>query len=105
MLPLRGDGGADWRPVSPALARVRRVSTSAVLLPVALALGVAAALLWLNADESDPAHAAVLAFFFFTRLPYDRIAFIAEMEELPLPASVPAPLARRMECETAGVGV
>ncbi|MHA7126336.1 PH domain-containing protein [Janibacter indicus] len=46
VLPLRGDGGADWRPVSPALARVRRVSTSAVLLPVALALGVAAALLW-----------------------------------------------------------
>ena len=46
MLPLRGDAGADWRPVSPALVQVRRVSASAVLLPLAVACAVAAAFTW-----------------------------------------------------------
>lgn len=46
VLPLTGDGGAQWQPVSPALATVRRVTATAVLLPVALGLGVVAALVW-----------------------------------------------------------
>lgn len=33
-LPLIGDGGADWRPVSPLLAVVRRISVTAVLMPL-----------------------------------------------------------------------
>lgn len=41
-----GDHGADWHPVSAQLTVVRRVSVTAVLLPLAVALGVAAALLW-----------------------------------------------------------
>lgn len=43
MLPLIGDDGADWHPVSPLLAVVRRVSATAVLLPLtvaSVALGV-----------------------------------------------------------------
>lgn len=46
VLPLRGDAGADWHPVSPALVQVRRVSASAVLLPLAVACAVAAAFTW-----------------------------------------------------------
>jgi hypothetical protein len=46
VLPLSGDHGADWRTVSPKLARVRRVSASAVLLPVALALAFSSVHLW-----------------------------------------------------------
>lgn len=46
VLPLHGDHGAHWHPVSPALARVRRTASTLVLLPVAIAFGVAAALLW-----------------------------------------------------------
>lgn len=36
MLPLIGDHGADWRPVSPLLAVVRRVTVTAILLPLAV---------------------------------------------------------------------
>ena len=46
MLPLTGDGGAQWRGVSPKLTTVRRVSVSAVLLPPALALAVGAVFIW-----------------------------------------------------------
>lgn len=54
VLPLRGDHGADWRPVSPRLATVRRVSTTAVLLPFALGLAVVAASVepWLAAGSA-----------------------------------------------------
>lgn len=37
MLPLTGDHGAEWRPVSPQLSVVRRVTATAVLLPLAAA--------------------------------------------------------------------
>ena len=37
MLPLTGDHGAEWRPVSPELSVVRRVTATAVLLPLAAA--------------------------------------------------------------------
>lgn len=49
VLPLTGDGGAQWRGVSPKLTTVRRVSVTAALLPPALALGVSAVflLIWL----------------------------------------------------------
>ncbi|WP_338747949.1 PH domain-containing protein [Janibacter alittae] len=49
VLPLTGDHGAQWRPVSPDLTTVRRVSATAVLVPPALATAVAAILLtpWL----------------------------------------------------------
>lgn len=46
VLPLTGDEGAQWQPVSPRLATVRRVTTTASLLPPALGLGVGAALVW-----------------------------------------------------------
>jgi membrane protein YdbS with pleckstrin-like domain len=46
VLPLRGDHGADWHPVSPKLAGVRRVSATAALLPAALALAFASVYLW-----------------------------------------------------------
>ncbi len=39
-----GDHGADWRPVSPQLAVVRRVTVTATLLPLAV-VGVIAAIL------------------------------------------------------------
>ena len=49
MLPLTGDHGAEWRPVSPELSVVRRVTATAVLLPLAVAGAFAAVLLtpWL----------------------------------------------------------
>lgn len=47
VLRLRGPQGADWKPVSPALSTVRRVTATACLLPMALALGVTAAFTWL----------------------------------------------------------
>lgn len=49
VLPLTGDHGAQWRPVSPQLGEVRQVSTTAVLLPPAVAAALAAAFLtpWL----------------------------------------------------------
>lgn len=49
VLPLTGDHGAHWRPVSPELGTVRQVSATAVLVPLAIASAVAAALLtpWL----------------------------------------------------------
>lgn len=37
MLPLTGDGGAEWRPVSPELSVVRRVTATATLVPLAVA--------------------------------------------------------------------
>lgn len=46
LLPLTGEGGAQWRGVSPRLSAVRRVSVSAVLVPLALAFGIAAVYLW-----------------------------------------------------------
>lgn len=45
VLPLIGDSGARWRPVSPELSRVRRVSVTVVLAAVAVAGVVAAALI------------------------------------------------------------
>ena len=49
VLPLTGEGGADWHPVSPQLAVVRRVTATAVLLPLVLASAASAVLLtpWL----------------------------------------------------------
>jgi uncharacterized protein len=49
VLPLTGDHGARWRPVSPALTHVRRVSTTVVIAPFVIALVVCAVLLtrWL----------------------------------------------------------
>lgn len=49
VLPLTGDGGAQWRPVSPELSVVRQVSTTAAMVPPALAAAVAAAFItpWL----------------------------------------------------------
>lgn len=49
MLPLTGDDGAYWRPVSPELSTVRKVAATAVLLPLAVATAVAATFLtpWL----------------------------------------------------------
>lgn len=43
-LPLTGDHGADWQPVSPLLTGIRRVTATAVLLPLTVA-GVAMAAL------------------------------------------------------------
>lgn len=43
MLPLTGDDGAVWRPVSPELDTVRRVTATAIILPlvaVSVVLGV-----------------------------------------------------------------
>ncbi len=43
MLPLTGDDGAAWRPVSPELDTVRRVTATAIILPlvaVSVVLGV-----------------------------------------------------------------
>lgn len=37
MLPLTGDHGAEWRPVSPLLGVVRRVTATATLLPMTAA--------------------------------------------------------------------
>lgn len=45
MLPLTGDHGADWRPVSPQLAVVRRVTATATLLPLTAAAVVMAIVL------------------------------------------------------------
>lgn len=49
VLPLIGDSGADWRPVSPVLGVVRRVTATAVLLPLTAAAVAMAVLLtpWL----------------------------------------------------------
>lgn len=44
MLPLTGDHGAAWRPVSPLLTGVRRVTATAVLLPLTVAAVVMAVL-------------------------------------------------------------
>ncbi|KRE38142.1 hypothetical protein ASG73_10440 [Janibacter sp. Soil728] len=46
VLRLQGGEGADWQPVSPKLARVRRVTATATLLPVSLALAFSAVHLW-----------------------------------------------------------
>lgn len=46
VLRLRGDDGVPWHPVSPALATVRRVSATAVLVPLAVACAVMAVVLW-----------------------------------------------------------
>lgn len=50
MLPLTGDHGAEWHPVSPQLAVVRRVTATATLLPLTAAAVAAAVLLtpWLG---------------------------------------------------------
>ncbi|MGO1167968.1 MAG: PH domain-containing protein [Janibacter sp.] len=51
VLPLTGDHGADWRPVSPQLAVVRRVTATATLAPLAVA-GIVVAIVitpWLAA--------------------------------------------------------
>lgn len=45
-LPLWGEGGADWRPVSPALAGARRLVTTLSLAPFVLVLLVVAVLWW-----------------------------------------------------------
>lgn len=49
VLPLLGDHGAQWRPVSPELSTVRQVSATAVLVPLAIATAAGAAFLtpWL----------------------------------------------------------
>lgn len=49
VLPLVGDHGADWQPVSPQLAVVRRVTVTAFLVPLAIAGVVVAIVLtpWL----------------------------------------------------------
>lgn len=42
VLPLTGDRGAPWRPVSPQLALVRRMAATAILLPLVVASTVTA---------------------------------------------------------------
>lgn len=46
VLPLRGDDGADWQPVSPSLTTARSISLAISMLPIVAGLVLASVLLW-----------------------------------------------------------